>query len=68
MTIAEKFLGGIAMKIYITGGTGFIGNALASYWQQQGHHVAVITRGKPEQHSQGDPKSQAREGPLPLTT
>ncbi|GIP57246.1 TIGR01777 family oxidoreductase [Paenibacillus sp. FSL W8-0186] len=54
------------MKIYITGGTGFIGNALASYWQQQGHHVAVITRGKPEQHSQGDPKSQAREGAAPL--
>lgn len=54
------------MKICITGGTGFIGGALASYWQQQGHDVTVITRRQPEQYGQGDTKPQAREGAAPF--
>ncbi|GAA0133400.1 TIGR01777 family oxidoreductase [Paenibacillus sp. YSY-4.3] len=54
------------MKVCITGGTGFIGSALASFWQQQGHEVTVITRRKPKQYDQSDPKPQTKQLTVPL--
>jgi hypothetical protein len=32
------------MKIFVTGGTGFVGTALARKLVEQGHHVTVLTR------------------------
>lgn len=36
--------GGLKLKIAITGGSGFIGSALTSYFIQNGHHVYILTR------------------------
>lgn len=56
------------MRIFVTGGTGFVGTNLTRAFAQQGHHVTVLTRGEasenrvlPEGASslQGDP---SREG------
>jgi hypothetical protein len=38
------------MKIFMTGGTGFVGRALTSAFLQQGHSVAVLTRREKEGH------------------
>jgi uncharacterized protein (TIGR01777 family) len=35
------------MKLVIAGGTGFLGNALAWTWAEEGHDVRVLTRGLP---------------------
>ena len=42
-------------RIFITGGTGFIGQALIARWLQQGHLITVLSR-RPEwvqRHWQG---------------
>lgn len=36
------------MRIAICGGTGFIGQALTSRWQRDGHDVIIVTRSKPD--------------------
>lgn len=36
------------MRIAICGGTGFIGQALTSRWQRDGHEVIIVTRSKPD--------------------
>jgi uncharacterized protein len=36
------------MRIAICGGTGFIGQALCSRWQRDGHDVIIVTRSKPD--------------------
>src|SRR5262245_51476397 len=35
------------MKLVIAGGTGFLGNALAWTWAEEGHDVRVLTRSLP---------------------
>src|SRR3954463_16364856 len=35
------------MKVVIAGGTGFLGNALAWAWAEEGHDVRVLTRALP---------------------
>lgn len=46
------------MRILITGGTGFIGSALTSYWQQQGHEVTIVSRRRPEQDGHASPGNE----------
>jgi uncharacterized protein (TIGR01777 family) len=42
-------MGESGMKIFITGGTGFIGRALTGRLLKEGYEVGVLTRKKPEQ-------------------
>ena len=47
------------MKVVIAGGTGFLGNALAWSWAEEGHDVRVLTRSLPPgqaQHESGTGK------------
>ena len=37
------------MKIFMTGGTGFVGTTLTQRLTQKGHHVSVLTRSIPEE-------------------
>lgn len=54
------------MKIFMTGGTGFVGTTLTQRLTQKGHHVSVLTRSIPEQrplpqgasYVEGDPTKQ----------
>lgn len=55
------------MKILITGGTGFVGRHLSARLIQEGHQVAVLTRGAPQDggstrltYLQGDPTHPGR--------
>ena len=57
------------MRIFITGGTGFVGMSLTRAFTQQGHHVSLLSRGGlrgnqvlPEGASyvQGDPKEEGK--------
>lgn len=48
------------MKVVIFGGTGFIGSALTSYWQQQGHEITIITRSKSRIDTSAHPKNQTQ--------
>lgn len=47
------------MKAAIFGGTGLIGQALASYWLKQGHKVIIITRSEGGTSSKADHLSSA---------
>ncbi|WP_106768673.1 TIGR01777 family oxidoreductase [Paenibacillus faecalis] len=42
------------MKIAICGGTGFIGQSLCRHWVQEGHHIIIVTRSKPEKVENAD--------------
>ena len=54
------------MKIFMTGGTGFVGTKLTQRLTQKGHHVSVLTRSIPEERQlpqgasyvKGDPTEQ----------
>lgn len=54
------------MKIFMTGGTGFVGTTLTQRLTQKGHHVSVLTRSIPEgrplphglSYVEGDPTEQ----------
>jgi uncharacterized protein (TIGR01777 family) len=54
------------MKIFMTGGTGFVGTTLTQRLTQKGHHVSVLTRSIPEErplpqdasYVEGDPTEQ----------
>ena len=62
------FLGDLKMKIFMTGGTGFVGTSLARRLVEQGHQVTILTRkisGDPTPSNgvsllEGDP---TKEGP-----
>jgi len=43
------------MKFVIAGGTGFLGNALAWTWAEEGHDVRVLTRSLPPGQSKHEP-------------
>jgi len=43
------------MKFVIAGGTGFLGNALAWAWAEEGHDVRVLTRSLPPGQSRHEP-------------
>ena len=54
------------MKIFVTGGTGFVGTTLTQRLTRKGHHVSVLTRSIPEDRQlpqgasyvEGDPTEQ----------
>ena len=54
------------MKIFMTGGTGFVGTTLTQRLTQKGHHVSVLTRSIPRERQllegtsyvEGDPTEQ----------
>jgi len=56
------------MKVFMTGGTGFVGTYLSHYLAAKGHEVTILTRGTPPatfafpgiSYMQGDP---TQEGP-----
>jgi uncharacterized protein (TIGR01777 family) len=43
------------MKLVIAGGTGFLGNALAWTWAEEGHDVRVLTRSLPAGEARHEP-------------
>src|SRR4051812_22992455 len=43
------------MKLVIAGGTGFLGNALAWTWAEEGHDVRVLTRSLPPGQARHEP-------------
>jgi uncharacterized protein (TIGR01777 family) len=43
------------MKLVIAGGTGFLGNALAWAWAEEGHDVRVLTRALPAGEARHEP-------------
>ena len=43
------------MKLVIAGGTGFLGNALAWTWAEEGHDVRVLTRALPAGEARHEP-------------
>ena len=50
------------MQVFITGGTGFLGKALAAKLLDEGHHVTILTRAAPQEnihagvhYAQGNP-------------
>lgn len=43
------------MKLVIAGGTGFLGNALAWAWAEEGHDVRVLTRSLPPGQARHEP-------------
>ncbi|GIO97737.1 epimerase [Paenibacillus lautus] len=51
------------MRITICGGTGFIGQALCSRWQRDGHDVIIVTRSKPDV-----PPHHQQDGPISYLT
>jgi uncharacterized protein (TIGR01777 family) len=44
LTNLERFLAEKTMKIFMTGGTGFVGTTLTEKFTQKGHQVTVLTR------------------------
>jgi uncharacterized protein (TIGR01777 family) len=45
LTVVPAGIGVRPLRIVLAGGSGQIGQALAHHFQQQGHHVTVLTRG-----------------------
>jgi hypothetical protein len=41
------------MKIFITGGTGFVGNSVTAILLEQGHEITVLTRSAPRERPHG---------------